>query len=95
MNFWRIGKVLWAITSRAHIFFSTPQNDLKKITHLNHDDMYLWKKNQDFWITFEHSNFNIPISAHVQSSAELDILHQFCQRCNFLKNCAILMIFFS
>jgi len=29
-------------------FFSTSQNDLKKITHLYHDDMYPWKKKSDF-----------------------------------------------
>lgn len=43
--------------------FSAPQIFLKKITHHDHDDMYMWKKNQNFWNTFEHSNFNILISA--------------------------------
>jgi len=30
--------------SYLHIFFYTPQNDPEKITHQNHDDMYLQKK---------------------------------------------------
>jgi len=30
-DFWRMEKGLWAITSYPHIFFPTPQNDLKKL----------------------------------------------------------------
>jgi len=38
---------------------STPQNDLKKNTDQNHDDMYPWEKNQSFWINFEHFDFRV------------------------------------
>jgi len=69
VNFLRIEETLWVVTLLPHIFFSTPQNDLKKITHQYHDDMYLWEKNQSFWSTFEHSDFNIPISVYVKSIA--------------------------
>jgi len=57
MNFLRIGKTLWAITSHPHIFSSTPQNDLKKIIHQYHDDMYLCQKAKVF-----RALLTIPIS---------------------------------
>jgi len=34
-----------AVTLHLHIFFSAPQNDLKKIAHRYHDGIYLWKRN--------------------------------------------------
>jgi len=51
-EFFENGKALWAVTSHPCIFFSTLQNDLRKITHQYHDDMFLWKKFK-FFLVFQ------------------------------------------
>jgi len=62
-EFLRMEKALRTTTSNLHIFFSTPQNDLKKITNQNDHGMHLWKKIKVFGALL-----NIIISTYVQST---------------------------
>jgi len=57
VNFLRIDKTLWVVTSHPHIFLPTTQNDLKKIIHRYHDNIYPWKKIRVFG-----AHLSIPIS---------------------------------
>jgi len=59
--------------------FTTPQNDLKK-NYTSKSWWYWWKRNQSFWITFEHFNFNIctkyRLNEHLSSILSMVVFSQ-------------------